>query len=252
MADPLRSARGAPPESESAPLPSGPRNPAPASRTHRPPLELATDRGVRWSRLGKPLVFLLALVPLAYLAVGAATDDLGANPIEALEHGTGLWSLRFLAITLAVTPVRQLTGWNWLARYRRMLGLFTFFYVTVHLLVYAGLDMTLDVGDIVEDVVEHPYVTLGMLGWLLLVPLAITSTKGWIRRLGGRRWNRLHRLTYVVALLGTIHFYWLVKKDVTEPLLYAGVFGVLLGYRLVLAVRRRRAVRAAEPVAANG
>jgi sulfoxide reductase heme-binding subunit YedZ len=209
-------------------------------------------RGFAWSRVGKPLVVLLALVPVARLVLGAVTDNLGANPIEALEHGTGLWTLRFLAITLAITPARKLTGWNWLAKYRRMLGLFTFFYATLHLLVYAGLDMTLDVGDIVEDVVKHPYVTLGMLGWLLLVPLAVTSTTAWIRRLGGRRWARLHRLAYVVAALGTIHFYWLVKKDVSEPLFYAGVFGVLLGYRALASVARRRRAARAVPAARAG
>ena len=151
--------------------------------------------------LGKPAVFLLALLPFAFLAVklwlvytGRNDDLLGAEPVERLEHETGQWALRFVAFTLAVTPLRRLTGWNWLAKYRRMLGLFAFFYATAHLAVFAALDLELDLGEVAAEIVKRPYITIGMLCWLALVPLAGTSTKGWIRRLGGRRSDRPHRL----------------------------------------------------------
>lgn len=183
-------------------------------------------------RAGKPLVFLICLVPLGMIAYDAATDGLGANPIEALELRTGRWALRLLAVTLAVTPLRRITGWNELIRYRRMLGLFAFFYATLHVSTYIGLDMFFDLDDIVEDVIEHPYVTIGLLTWLLLLPLAITSTKGWIRRLGGKRWNRLHRLIYVAAAGGTLHFYMAVKQDTSDPIFFAAILALLLGARL--------------------
>ena len=134
--------------------------------------------------------------------------------------------------TLFVTPVRQTTGWNWLIKYRRLLGLLTFLYATIHLSVYFSLDVGFSVGDVVHDVRKHPYITMGMLAWLTLVPLAITSTRGWVRRLGGKRWARLHQLVYVTAVAGTVHFLWAVKKDRSEPLAYATIFAVLLGYRL--------------------
>jgi len=172
---------------------------------------------------------------------------LGANPIRALEESTGQWALRFVALTLAVTPLRALTGAGWLARQRRTLGLVAFGYATVHLTVYAVLDMELDLGDVVRDVVKHPYVTAGMLAWLMLVPLAVTSTRAMIRRLGGRRWNRLHRLTYAVAVVGTVHFWWSVKKDVTEPAIYGLVFALLLGWRAVRAARSGRRVLQSGP-----
>jgi sulfoxide reductase heme-binding subunit YedZ len=181
-------------------------------------------------RLGKAIVFALCLVPLALVAWDLVQGNF-SEPIEEMERATGRWALRLVAVTLAVTPLRWLTGWGWLARYRRMVGLFAFFYATVHLCIYAVLDMELDVADLVEDVVEHPYVTVGFATWLLLVPLAATSTKGWIRRLGGRRWNRLHRLTYAVAVGGTVHYLWAVKKDTLWPLTYALVFALLLGWR---------------------
>jgi sulfoxide reductase heme-binding subunit YedZ len=168
---------------------------------------------------------------VVWLARRALTDELGANPIEELEIQTGLWTLRFLALTLAVTPVRRLSGWNWLAKHRRTLGLVTFGYACLHLSMYIGLDMFFDASDIVEDVAEHLYITVGMLAFLLMIPLAVTSTKGAIRRLG-KRWKRLHRLIWVVATLGTIHFLWAVKKDIREPLIYAGIFAGLLLLRL--------------------
>ncbi|HUF65110.1 MAG TPA: protein-methionine-sulfoxide reductase heme-binding subunit MsrQ [Gemmatimonadaceae bacterium] len=192
-------------------------------------------------RAGKPVVFLICLIPLGWIAYDAATGRLGANPIEALELRTGRWALRLLAVTLAVTPLRRISGWNELIRYRRMLGLFAFFYATLHLATYIGLDMFFDVGDIVEDVFEHPYVTIGLATWLLLLPLAITSTRGWVRRLGGKRWAMLHRLIYVAAITGTVHYLWAVKKDTYLPLVYLTIFAVLLGWRLWVFLAKRRA-----------
>jgi methionine sulfoxide reductase heme-binding subunit len=223
---------------------------AAARRQRRGARATAPARRVSRAWWTKPLVFGLALGPLLALAWRLFTDDLGGDPIEALEQETGTWALRFVAITLALTPLRALTGWNALVRYRRMLGLFAFFYATVHLCVYAGLDMELSAADLVEDVVEHPYVTIGFATWLLLLPLAVTSTTGWVRRLGGRRWRLLHRLTYVVAVTGTIHYLWAVKKDTLRPFTYALVFAALLGWRL-WAHRRGRAAgpRAAEAAA---
>ena len=171
--------------------------------------------------------------------------DLGANPIERLEDETGRWTLRLLAGSLAVTPLVTFTRWGWLIRERRFLGLAAFCYAVLHLNVYIGLDNFFDVDDIVKDVLKHLYVTVGMTGFLLLVPLAVTSTKGWIRRLGGKRWNQLHRLVYVAAIAGCVHFIWAVKKDKTEPLIYAAVFLSLFALRLV---GRRRPKGLQQPV----
>ncbi|MHB0947646.1 MAG: protein-methionine-sulfoxide reductase heme-binding subunit MsrQ [Gemmatimonadaceae bacterium] len=183
-------------------------------------------------RILKPLVFLSALVPLALLAWRAAADALGADPIRTLEIQTGLWTLRFLAIALAVTPVRRLTGLNWLAKYRRMLGLFVFCYATVHLSLWVGVDYYFDLRQMGEEIVKHRYILVGMLTWLLLLPLALTSTTGSIRRLGGRRWNQLHRLVYVAAVTGTVHYLWAVKKDTLFPVVYFVLFAALLGVRV--------------------
>ena len=193
-----------------------------------------------WKSL-KVAVFAASLWPFGSLAAGAfglAGFDLGANPVEALIHGTGKWALNFLLITLAVTPLRWLTGWNWLVRFRRMLGLFAFFYACMHFTSYAIIDQRLDVGVIVEDVLQRPYITIGMLALLLLIPLAATSTKGMMRRLG-RQWQRLHRLVYLIAPLGVWHFYWQEKQDVLEPLIYASILAGLLLFRVI---RRRREV----------
>jgi len=195
-------------------------------------------------RLTKPVVFLCCLLPLVLLLAGAfsiAGQSLGANPIEALLHSLGRWGLKFLLITLAVTPLRRLTGWNWLIRFRRMLGLFAFFYILLHFVVYAVLDQGLDFAAIVEDVVKRPYITLGMAGLLMLLPLAITSTKGMMRRLG-KRWQKLHRLVYVIAVVGVWHFYWQVKLDTLDPSVYAAVLAVLLGARIYFALKARRRV----------
>ncbi len=199
----------------------------------------------RWT---KPPVFLLALTPFLVLVAGAfgwAGVSLGANPIEKILDEAGLWSLRFLLLTLAITPLRMLTGWTWLLGYRRMLGLFAFFYVVLHLTTYVILDRDLDAALIVEDVVERPFITIGFTAFLLLLPLAITSTRGWMRRLG-KRWQALHRLVYAAAILGVWHYYWQVKLDTLEPTVYAVILAALLGLRVREArrKRRRRAARA--------
>jgi sulfoxide reductase heme-binding subunit YedZ len=190
-----------------------------------------TQRSIR---ILKILLFLLCLAPLAKLvletlAVGGLS--LGANPVEELIHRLGIWGLNFLLITLAVTPLRRISGMNWLLRFRRMLGLFAFFYVLMHFLTYAGLDQRFDLVAIFEDVAERPYITIGFTALVLLIPLAVTSTNAMMRRLG-RRWQKLHRLVYVIAILGVWHFYWQVKLDTLEALVYAAILAVLLGYRL--------------------
>ena len=179
----------------------------------------------------RPIVFTACLGPVAYLAWRGLTDRLGADPIREVQIETGLWALRFLAATLAVSPVRRLTGWSGAVKYRRMLGLFSFFYASVHLAWWVGVDWFFDFGAMWEEIVKHKYILVGMATFVLMTPLAVTSTKGWIRRLGGRRWNRLHRLVYLCALGGTVHYLWAVKKDTFFPLMYLAVFALLLGYR---------------------
>jgi len=159
---------------------------------------------------------------------------LGANPIEVITHSTGDWTLIFLLVTLSVTPLRKLTGQLGLIRFRRMIGLFSFFYVTLHFLTYIWLDKFFDMHEMLVDIAKRKFITVGFTGFMLLIPLAITSTSGWIRRLGGRRWNRLHQLIYLTAIAGVIHYYWLVKADVRKPLQYATVLSLLLGYRVVM------------------
>jgi sulfoxide reductase heme-binding subunit YedZ len=197
-------------------------------------------------RLVKPALFLLSLVPAAMLANALATGNLGVNPAETLQLETGIWALRFLLASLAITPLRRLSGWNRLVQYRRMLGLFAFFYATLHLLTYVVLDRYFDLSGIVEDVAKRPFITLGMLAFLLMVPLAITSTKGWIRRLG-RRWQALHRLVYFAALAASLHFIWKVKVAIGEPVYYAAILGVLLAIRVVVSWRASSARATAQP-----
>ncbi|MFN2398841.1 MAG: sulfite oxidase heme-binding subunit YedZ [Gemmatimonadaceae bacterium] len=188
-------------------------------------------------------VFALALVPALYAAWGLYSDFalgtrfFGSNPINEAEHYTGRWALRFLIATLVVSPLRRLTGWNWLIKYRRMLGLFTFAYATIHLMVFFAIDIFFDLGLLIEEIIERPYITIGMTTWLLLLPLALTSTSGWVKRLGGKRWIALHRLIYVAAVTGTVHFLWAVKKDIQRPLIYAAIIALLLGFRLWLRLR---------------
>ncbi len=190
-------------------------------------------------RLLKPVIFAASLGPVAWLAWAGWAHRLGANPIETITHETGLWTLRFLVLTLAVTPLRRLTGWNELVRFRRMLGLFAFFYGSLHLLTYVWLDQFFDWHGIVKDVAKRPFITAGFSAYMLLVPLALTSTAGMIRRLGGRAWRRLHRLVYVAAAFGVVHYWWLVKADIRQPRNYALMLGVLLGARLAVYLRGR-------------
>jgi sulfoxide reductase heme-binding subunit YedZ len=184
------------------------------------------------------VVWAIAAAPGVYLgwqlwlAWTGQPHTLGEEPVERLEHETGTLAIRFLALTLAVTPLRQLTKWNAIARYRRTLGLFTFWYASLHLATFAALDLELDLGEVATEIVKRPYITVGFAAWCLLVPLAVTSTTGWIRRLGGRRWNVLHRATYAVAALAMVHFFWSQKKDLTDPAIYAAIFAVLLGWRI--------------------
>jgi len=222
------------------------------------------DRTVRF--VLKPLVFVAALGPVAWLVWAAATGNLSANPLSDLTNETGVWTLRFLCITLAITPLRRLTGWNALIRFRRMAGLFAFFYGTLHFLTYAIVDRFagLDFPDgivalstvrnlahsVAEDIGKRPFITLGFSAWTLMVPLAVTSTAGMIRRLGGKRWNRLHRLVYVSATLGVVHYWWLVKADVSRPETYAAIVATLLIFRVAWARRHDRRVRVQPPLRA--
>lgn len=191
----------------------------------------------------KVLVFLLCLVPVGLVGWRALHGDLTANPIEFITHATGDWTLRFLLITLAITPLRMLLRLPELTRFRRMLGLFAFFYACLHFSTWLVLDKFFDMSEIWKDVLKRRFITVGFAAFLLLIPLALTSTAGWIRRLGGKRWQALHRLIYPSAALGVIHYYWLVKSAVIRPLTYAAILAVLLLYRLIawLANRRRRA-----------
>jgi methionine sulfoxide reductase heme-binding subunit len=201
------------------------------------------------SRL-KPFVFLVCLIPFAQLAYNAYVGDLGVNPIEFITHFTGDWVLIFLLATLSITPLRKISGWNDLIRFRRMLGLFAFFYALLHFSTYIVLDHFFDFHRITKDILKRPYVTVGFTAFVLMIPLALTSTAGMIRRLG-KRWQQLHRLVYVAAIAGVIHFYWLVKADIRRPLQYGSVLAILLGYRLfvkwkpfaMLGVAKKPAVR---------
>ncbi len=192
------------------------------------------------ARALKPLVFAACLLPLAWLVFGAVSNSLGANPAEALIRSTGDWTLRLLCLTLAVTPLRQWTGWHALARLRRMLGLTTFFYATLHVLAYAWLDMGLEIGDIVRDIPKRPFILVGTCALLLMVPLAATSFDRAVRALGAARWRALHRAVYAVAGLALLHFFWMRagKNDFAEVAVYAAILGVLLGWRLWKRARR--------------
>jgi sulfoxide reductase heme-binding subunit YedZ len=184
------------------------------------------------NRFLKPLVFVAALTPFIWLVFRVLTGRVSANPVEDMTLTTGIWALRFLLVTLAITPIRRVTGWHRVIQYRRMFGLFTFFYASVHLLIYIVFDQAMDFRFILPDIVKRPYITAGMAAFLLMVPLAITSTKGWIRRLG-RRWQVLHRLVYFSAFAACLHFIWKVKVVIGEPVYYAAIFAVLLGFRLI-------------------
>ena len=180
----------------------------------------------------KPAVFLASLGPAIWLVVRGFQGELGVNPVETVTNDTGIWTLRFIVLTLAVTPVRWLTGWNPVALFRRMLGLFAFFYGTLHFLTYFILDHSLELAGVWDDVVKRPYITAGFTAFILMVPLALTSTHGWIRRLGGHRWNRLHQLVYITGIGAVLHYLWKVKLDTTNPFIDIAIVGVLLGARV--------------------
>ena len=206
-------------------------------------------RGIRWIKI---LVFLLCLAPLARLGWLAWQQDLGANPIERITHFTGDWTLRLLVATLAVTPLRKLLSMPVLIRYRRMLGLFAFFYGSLHFLTYIWLDKFFDLHDVAKDVAKRPFITVGFTAFVLLIPLAVTSTAGWIRRMGGRRWQLLHRLIYATAALAVVHYYWLVKSDIRLPVFYGTLVAVLLGYRLAVYLRGRKGAAARRSAGRQG
>ena len=186
----------------------------------------------------KILLFVAALLLAAHLTYGLLQGTLGANPAEALQLGTGIWAFRFLVLTLAVTPIRRLTTWNGAIQFRRMLGLFAFFYACLHLLTYVVLDRYFDFAGVWEDIAKRPFITAGMVAFVAMIPLAITSTKGWIRRLG-RRWQVLHRLIYVSALAAAVHYLWKVKVMWGSPVYYAAIIGVLLLFRVGWQLKRR-------------
>jgi methionine sulfoxide reductase heme-binding subunit len=190
-------------------------------------------------RTGKIVLFLAALVPVALLVRGMLTGTLGVNPAETIQLQTGRWALKFLLLSLAVTPVRRLTGWNVVIQFRRMLGLFAFFYATLHLSAYWAFDLGFAFDTIVTDILKRPFIALGFTAFLLLLPLAVTSTKGWIRRLG-KRWTQLHRLVYVAAVLAVLHFAWKVKVFTGDPVIYAAMLAALLAFRVFWFVRSRR------------
>lgn len=192
----------------------------------------------RQLRIVKAGLFIAALVPLLRLIWLGFTNSLGANPIEFITHSTGTWTLVGLLTTLSITPLRKFSGWNWLIRLRRMLGLFAFFYACLHFVTYVWLDQFFDLNTIVKDVIKRPFITVGFLAFVLLIPLAVTSTNSMMKRLGGKNWQRLHRLIYAIAALGILHYWWLVKKDISQPLIYALVLVLLLGTRVLFKARR--------------
>ena len=195
------------------------------------------------SKWSKPVVFLLCLLPLAALGWRALHGELTANPIEFITHATGDWTLRFLVITLCVTPFRKILHLPELIRFRRMLGLFAFFYACLHFTTYIWLDKFFDLSEMWKDIAKRKYITVGFTAFLLLIPLAVTSTAGWIRRLGGKRWQLLHRLIYFSAALGVIHYYWLVKSAVIRPLTYGAIVAVLLLWRLFASLSKKKQLR---------
>ena len=197
----------------------------------------------KWTKVP---IFLLCLAPLGFLVWRTLTGNLGANPVEFIQHATGDWTLRFLVFTLCITPLRKILKLPELIRFRRMLGLFAFFYACLHFLTYLGPDQSFDLKAIWKDVAKRPFVTVGFTAFVLLIPLALTSTAGWIRRLGGRRWQMLHRAIYISAICGVIHYYWLVKSAVLRPLTYGAIVAALLLWRLGdWFIRRGRTITAA-------
>jgi len=203
-------------------------------------------RALLTSKWSKVVLFLLCLIPLGVLVWRGFHNGLGANPVEFIQLTTGDWTLRFLVFTLCITPFRKMFNLPDLIRFRRMLGLFAFFYLCLHFLTYLGPDQSFDLGAMWKDVAKRPFITVGFLGFLLLLPLAITSTAGWIRRLGGKRWQTLHRAIYFAAICGVIHYYWKVKSDVRMPVFYGTLVAILLLWRLREWYFKRRAVSGAK------
>ncbi|MQR02692.1 protein-methionine-sulfoxide reductase heme-binding subunit MsrQ [Glaciimonas soli] len=204
-----------------------------------------TPKQFKWL---KATLFVLALIPAGRLLVYAFTDQLGANPIEFITRATGDWTLYFLCITLAVTPLRRLTKWNWLVKLRRMSGLFAFFYVSLHFTTFFWFDHFFDIGEMLKDVYKRPFITVGFSAFVLLIPLAVTSTNGMIKRLGGKRWQWLHRLVYLVAMLGILHFWWMRagKHNFEKPIIFGTIVGVLLLARVYWYLKQKRAARVPE------
>ena len=193
----------------------------------------------------KVVIFIVCLVPVADLGWGLYNDTLGANPIEFIIRDLGRWALKFLLITLTITPLRKLTGWGWLLRFRRMLGLYAFFYAALHLSIYLGLDQAFDWIEIAKDIIKRPFITVGMFTFTLLLPLAITSNNVMMRRMGFDTWQKLHRAIYLIGICAVLHFWWLVKLDTTWPIIYTAMLAALLGMRLVGYLRAKSALRAA-------
>ena len=191
----------------------------------------------------KSVIFVACLIPLARLAWFAFQGNLSANPIEFITRSLGTWTLVFLLITLSVTPLRKLLNQPWLIKLRRMLGLFAFFYASLHFVTYIWLDQFFDLQAIYKDVIKRPFITVGFASFLLLIPLAVTSTNNMVRRLGGKRWQKLHRLVYLIAVGGVVHYWWLVKKDITQPVIYAAVLAILLGYRIFVYLRKDQTLK---------
>ena len=203
----------------------------------------------KWAKL---LVFALSSWPVLFLAWRTYRGELTANPVEFYQHQTGDWTLRFLVFTLSITPLRKISQLPELIRFRRMLGLFAFTYACLHFLTYLGPDQSFAPSGMLRDVAKRPFITVGFAAFVLLIPLALTSTAGWIRRLGGKRWQMLHRAIYLAAALGVIHYYWLVKSDIRQPLLYGALVGLLLLYRVIGWLRTgRTAKKAATPTVAT-
>lgn len=200
----------------------------------------------RWAKI---IVFSLSSMPLLVIIWRGFHNNLTANPVEFLQHRTGDWTLRFLIFTLCITPFRKVLNLPELIRFRRMLGLFAFFYASLHFLTYLGPDQSFNFAGMLKDVVKRPFITVGFTAFVLLIPLAITSTAGWVRRLGGKRWQALHRSIYLCAILGVIHYYWLVKSDVREPLFYGFLVGILLLWRFTEWLTKRRAAALAHTTA---
>ena len=196
----------------------------------------------KWAKV---LVFVLSSWPLFFIVWRTLRGELTANPVEFYQHQTGDWTLRFLVFTLCITPLRKVSNLPELIRFRRMLGLFAFFYVCLHFLTYLGPDQSFSLSGMLDDVAKRPFITVGFAAFLLLIPLALTSTAGWIRRLGGKRWQLLHRAIYAAAVLGVVHYYWLVKSDVRKPVFYGVLVGILLVWRIWSWASRKKAPSAA-------